>query len=507
MAAVTPTTVSAAEPEHLRGRIISGVGWKAASRLCFEASKVAVAVVLARLLTPHQFGLAGMVLVLSSVVPTFAGLAFGSALVQRKHITEDDKSTVFWASLVLGAACMLVGIACAGLLAKFYGEAAVRPLAAVLSVSFFTSAFGMTQSQLLVRDLRYRSLELRTMVATLSGAAVGIAAAFAGWGAWAIILQQVTFSCVASVLVWVVSDWRPSWRFSTRSLRELGRFGGHVSGSVLFGQLTQNVDNLLVGRYLGAAALGIYSLAYSVMLAPFTRLTSPLQEILYAAFSRIQDEPARLANIWLRANRLMGAVAIPLLLGLVAVAPDLIPLVFGSQWEKAVPVVQVLAWVGILEALQGLNASVLLARDRSRTYLRFSALLFVGSLVAFVIGLQWGVLGVAVCYAISCTLIHPIYTVVAVRCVGVRLIDFLRNLVGVAAAGVVMLAVTYAVRASLLQSAIPEWQRLVVTIAAGGLVYVGVLALFARGVFTDLQALRVRRAGSSAVAAQPAAGG
>jgi O-antigen/teichoic acid export membrane protein len=449
-----------------------------------------VSVILVRLLTPHEFGLAGMVLVLSSIVPTFSGLAFGSALVQRRTITDEEVSTVFWASLAVGAAFSAIGVLAAGAIAKFYGEPAVGPLAAVLAVSFFVSAIGMTQSQLLHRELRYRSLELRTMAATLAGAVAGVAAAFAGWGAWALILQQLVFTCVASTLVWLVSDWRPSRRFSFASLRELGSFGGQVSGSVFFTQLTQNVDNVLIGRYLGAAALGTYSLAYSVMLAPFTRLTSPLQEILYAAFSRIQDEPERLVTIWLRVNRIMGAIALPLLLGLVAVAPDLIPSVFGHRWQSAVPVVQILAWVGVLETLQGLNASVLLARGRSRTYFRVTGLLFAGSVTAFVIGLHWGIVGIAVCYAVSSTLLQPIYTTLAVRAVGATVLQFVRSLAGVALASFLMLGVAITTRLALLHTDMPTVARLGITIAVSAVVYVVGCALLAREVFADLDDLR-----------------
>ena len=476
--------------ESLRGRVLTGVLWKAATRFFAESSSAVVTVILVRLLTPGEFGLAGMVLVMSSIVPTFSGLAFGSALVQRKAITKQDESTVFWTSLAVGALFSIGGILLSGLIANFYREPAVRPLTMVLSLSFVCSAVGMTQAQLLHRELRYRSLEIRTIAATLAGATVGIAAALAGWGAWALVLQQLVFTIVASMLVWLVSDWRPSFTFSFASLRDLSSFGGHVSGSVLLNQLTQNVDNVLVGRFLGTAALGTYSLAYSVMLAPFTRLTSPLQEILYAAFSRIQDEPQRLAAIWLRVNRVMGAVSMPLLLGLVAVAPDLIPFVFGRHWSSAIPVVQVLAWVGILETLQGLNASVLLARGRSRLYFRVTSLLFVGSLAAFVLGLRWGVLGIAVCYAVSSTILQPVYTVAAVRAVGIPVLQFIRNLFGVGAASVLMLITALGARAGLVHAGVVLPLRLAITIAVGAVVYLTSCRLFAPEIFDDLRNLR-----------------
>ena len=349
----------------------------------------------------------------------------------------------------------------------------------------------MTQAQLLHRELRYRSLEIRTIVATLAGAIVGISAALSGWGAYALVLQQLVITIVASILVWLVSDWRPSFAFSFASLRDLSRFGGHVSGSVLLNQMTQNVDNVLVGRFLGAAALGTYSLAYSVMLAPFTRLTSPLQEILYAAFSRIQDEPSE-ACWHLVAGQPGNGRRSPC-----RFFSDSSPShqtssrsSSDSAWSSAIPVVQVLAWVGILETLQGLNASVLLARGRSRLYFRVTGLLFAGSLVAFVVGLQWGVLGIAVCYAISSTILQPVSTIAAVRAVGITVPQFIRNLAGVGLASFLMFVVALGTRAGLMHAGIPSPLRLVVTVVVGAVVYLASCRVLAPEILDDLRNLR-----------------
>lgn len=468
----------------LRSRVLRGVAWKTASRALLESSKLVVGVLLARLLTPHDFGVAGMVIVFAGIVPIFSGLALGSALVQRAELTEADRSTAFWTGLGLGVVLTGIGIAVSPLVADFYGEPAVRPLFAALSLSFVLTALGMTHGQLLVRELDYRRLELRTMAGTLAGAAAGVTVAALGFGPWAIIAQLLASTAAATALLWLFSPWRPRLTYSLRSLRALAGFGGNVSGTLVLNELNSNTDNLLVGRFLGASALGTYAVAYNVMLVPFSRLTSPLQEVLYAAFSRVQEDTERVRAVWLRVNRLLAAAALPALSGLVVVAPELVHTVLGDKWRGAVPVIRILAVVGAIQALQGLNASVLLARDRTSALLRFSLLSFGANLCAFVIGLHWGIVGVASCFAVATLLVQPFYARLAMEAVGSSLGAFLANLRGVAAATLVMLAAVVPVHAAL--------HSLVLTILVGAAVYLPALRALDGQVFSELRKLRPR---------------
>jgi O-antigen/teichoic acid export membrane protein len=468
----------------LRARVLRGVAWKTASRMLLESSKLVVGVLLARLLSPHDFGVAGMVLVFAGIVPIFSGLALGAALVQRPELTEADRSTAFWTGLGLGVVLTLAGVAVSGSVARFYGEPEVRPLFAALSLSFVLTALGMTHGQLLVRELDYRRLELRTMAGTLAGAAAGIAVALLGYGPWAIIAQQLAATAAATALLWLFSPWRPRLLFSLHSLRGLAGFGGNVSGTLVFNELNSNTDNLLIGRFLGAATLGTYAVAYNVMLVPFSRLTAPLQEVLYAAFSRVQDDSARVLAVWLRVNRLLAAVTLPALAGLVVVAPELVHVVLGDKWAGAVPVIRILAWVGAVQALQGLNASVLLARDRSATLLRFAFLSFAANLGAFVLGLRWGIVGVAACFAVSTTLVQPFYARVAMQAVGASFGTYLANLRGVAGATVLMTVAVVAVHGAL--------HSLVLTIVVGAVVYMPALRALDGAIFKELRLLRPR---------------
>jgi O-antigen/teichoic acid export membrane protein len=485
----------------LRGQVFRGLAWKALSQIVGQGGRLVVAILLARLLAPRDFGLAGMVLVFSSLVLVFSDLALGAALVQRKELTERGRATAFWTSVGAGVLFTLIGLAAADPLARFYGEPDVRWLLMVLSSTFLISSIATTHEALLVRDMQFRAVELRVMIGLLAGAAAGVFVALKGGGPWAIIAQQVTGAAVTTILLVKRSPWRPSLKFSRAALRDLGGFSGFVLGHRLLYYLHRNADNLLIGRFIGAAALGTYTLAYNVMLIPFSRIAGPVQQVLFPAFSRIQDDPERIARLWIRATRLVGAISVPALCGLFVVAADFVPVVFGERWHDAIPLIQVLAWVGLLQSLQTLNTEILQARDKTSTIFRFSIVFFCAHLLAFIVGLHWGVLGVAVAYAISSTLVEPVFTWLTARALDISPLRLLGGLWGVVQASVVMGVVVYLLRESLIQAGVGEFWRLALCVLAGIAVYVPMVLWREPGLRAEMAVLRRRRAPAPAAPA------
>jgi O-antigen/teichoic acid export membrane protein len=485
--------VAATAAPTFRSRVFSGLLWKVLSQGFSQLSGVAVAVILARLLRPHDYGVAAMVLVFAGLVPIFSDLALGAALVQRKEVTDEDRSTVFWTSAGVGLFFTLLGVAASWPVASFYGEPEVQPLFAALSTTFLLSSLGTTQNALLNRELDFRSLELRMMGGTAAGAVVGVVAALRGYGAWAILGQQITIAAVSTFLLWVFSPWRPSFRFSRTSLRAMAGFSGNVFGTRVLFYFNRNVDNILVGRYIGAAALGAYALSYNVMLSPLSRLAAPIQEVLFPAFARIQDDVEKMRGVWVRVNRMVGAITIPAMVGLACVAPELVDVVLGDRWHTAIPVIQILAWVGLLQSLQALNSTILQARDRTNRLFAFSAIALCGSLSGFIVGLHWGIVGVAAGYAISSTFVEPYYTRLTARALGVSPLTFWRAFSGIALCTGCMGACVLAARWALVHENVAAGVRLPVLILTGVVVYGALATRFAPAVVDELRDLKRRR--------------
>jgi len=479
--------------QTLRQSVLRGIAWKVASQFFGQFFQLLVALILARLLVPRDYGLAAMVLVFAALVPIFADLALGAALVQRRELTEADRSTVFWTGTAVGAAFTILGVALSGFVADFYGEPEVRALFAALSISFVVTALGTTQRALLTREMDFKTLELMVMAANAVGGIVGVAAAFLGYGAWAIVGQQIVIAVVSTLLIWFASPWRPHLVFSRASLRSMLAFSGNVFLTRILFYLNRNADNLLIGRYLGPTALGPYALAYNVMLAPISRLTWPIVEVFFPAFSQLQNDPERIAGAWVRVNRVIGAITVPAMLGLVVVAPEFVNVVLGERWEDAIPVIRLLAWVGLLQSLQGLNSSILQARDRTNLLLRYAVVVLIASLTAFGVGVQWGIVGVAAAYSISSTIVEPYYTWLTARSMGTTLRSFATGLAPVFEASVAMVIVVALVRAAMIRQGAADALLLVTLVLAGIVVYVPLVAWRSPELVAEVRDLLRRR--------------
>jgi O-antigen/teichoic acid export membrane protein len=461
----------------LRRRILRGLAWVGASQVGLQVSRALVAIAVARMLTPAEYGLAALALVFSSLVLIFSDLALGAALIQRKNLSLVDRDTAFWVTAASGVIFTVLGIVFAGPIAGLYGEPDAKSLLVALSATFLIAALGAPQQSLMIRDMDFKRVEMLPMMGTIVGGVTAVAVAASGGGAWAIIFQYIVSTVVTTALVWMRSTWRPRFAFSLASLRDLGGFSIYMLGHRMLYYTQLNGDRFLIGRFIGTAGLGVYAVAYNTMLVPASRIGGPLQRVFSPAFSRIQDEPERIAATWARVTRLLAAVSVPALAGLVVVAPDFVPVILGDHWTEAVPVVQILAWVGIVQALQTLNSDILMARDRTRTMFRFSLLVCAAHLTAFSVGLQWGVVGVATAYAISTTLVEPWQTVLAARALGVSPMVFFRSIAGVFQAAIGMCAAVLLVRVALENAGVDQLARLAICVLTGAVVY-GALCLW-----------------------------
>ena len=388
-------------PESLSGAVGSAIRWKAASSVAREGARVATAVTLARVLTPHQWGIAGMAMVIAGFLRSVTDLALGAGLVQKEQITEADRSTMFWISLAFGAAATGVGVAVSGPIAAFFGEPSVRALFIAASFGFTLTALGKVPEALLLRELAFRRLELRKIVGVLTGAVVAIALALAGAGPWAIIANSLTALAVSVALLWAMTPWRPRFTFARATLRAFSKFSATLFGCQLSTYFQLNADNLLVGRFVGASGLGIYSFAYQLMFAPIVNVAYPLHEVLFPVFATIQRDEERLRAAFLRAKRVTVAVMAPVFATTLVVAPDLVPTVFGSKWERAVPVVRLLCLAGIAYSLGTQNWNLLMVRKKLGALLGLTVLVGVVVVSGFAVGLHWGVVGVAAAYALA----------------------------------------------------------------------------------------------------------
>jgi O-antigen/teichoic acid export membrane protein len=482
-----------AAPESLAGSVATSLKWKFGSQALREATRLTVAIILARILTPEEWGLAAIALVVAALLELIPDSVSGG-LVQRSRISEHDRSTIFWTALGLGVGVSLLGVAGSGAIAEFFGEPEARNLIAAVSVGLAITSLGVVPESLLMRDLDYRSLELRHMAATGVGAATALTLAFAGAGAWAIVGNALAWVATSVTLLWAFVRWRPRLTFSRASFSSLGSYGLRMFGSqaLTFAQL--GGDKVLVGRYLGAASLGTYAFSFNLMFTPIVNIAFPIQNVLFPAFSTIQEDEDRLRAAWLRGKRVTVAVLAPLFLTVLVIAPDLIPVVFGSKWDDAIPVLQLLCVAGVGYALLTQNPTLLLVRNEMRTLLRWSAFATGFLLASIAVGLSWGVVGVAATYALARWLLVVPDTFITTRTASIPL----RTALGTACAALpfafAATAVALGLRFALEAAGVPAVIRLLVVAPSVLAIHIGLIRLWSPTLWAEAgEALRYAR--------------
>lgn len=487
------------EQADLRGRVARSVGWTLAAQATTQVLALTTSIVVARLLGPFDVGIAAMALVFGTLAVIVADFGLGAAIIQRPELTEADRSTAFWASVAIGVALALSGVALSWPIAELYGEPRVQPLFAVLSIAFLFTALGVVQGALLVRDLRFRSLQIRTIVATFASCATAIALAAAGAGPWAVIAQDLVITGVSTALLWRASTWRPQATFSFERLRDMAGYSTRVFATQALTWANVTVDNLLIGRYLGPAPLGSYTIAYSLMTTPLKRIATPLTGVFFPAFSAMRDRD-RIAVVWLRATRMLAAVVVPVTLGMIPAAPALVAAVFGPEWTQSIPLIQILAAVGLVTSLVALNDGVLAALARTRLLFRYWLAFSTTSIAAFALALELGggVEGVAWAVLAVTLALHPVFVVLTARALEVSALAWVRSVAGVLEAGLVMMAAVFALRDLALPDDLAPGLELGVLVAVGAAVYLPMVLWRAPEVMAEVRALRERRSRAGA---------
>ncbi len=457
-----------------------GAAWKLVGQVGVQGIRLVTVAILARLLVPADYGAAAIAVTLASFAPTVADMGMGAALVQTPRDTRIARSTAFWATLGFGILLATVAALAARPIGAFLAEPEVGWIVAAGGLTFAICAASSTIQALFIRGMRFRALELRYWLALVIGSAVAVLAAALGAGPWALLLQQIALLTTFAAALWWRSRWYPTLEFSTGAFRELWRFAVRVAGGRWARLAELLVLSLLVGKLVGIPALGAWSFAMSTVVLPLTVIAIPIAEVLFSAFSRMREDPKRIAALWLDSVRFLVAVILPLLCGLIVVAPDVIPLVFGAQWHVAVGVVQVLSVYVIIRSLQSASSVVMDAVGRPQvTFWTQLAALFLTP-IGVVVGSHWGLEAVAVGFVLSQLLAVEIPMLIIVLSeLEVSAATFGARLAGVSAAALVMVGACVLCRGALSALGVEMAARAALTIATGAIVYVTALAWLA----------------------------
>jgi O-antigen/teichoic acid export membrane protein len=352
-------------------------------------------VVLARLLTPADFGLVAMVVAVTGLGQAFADLGLSEATIQTEDINHNQVSILFWVNAGIGAALTILTASLAPLLAWLYKEPRVKEITFVVSLTFLISGLRVQHEAILRRQMRFSSLAIRDVVSLGLGVFVAITMGLRGAGYWALVALPLTSNFSQMVLSWLMVKWVPGRPRRDTRIRSMIAFGSNVAVSYLIFTINRSADNLLVGWYWGAGPLGLYSRAYNLLMLPVRQLSAPASSIAIPAFSRIQNDPERFARYYLRAVNIILWISAPIFGFLFVAAEPVIVLVLGAQWRQAAPVFQILAISALVQLFLESTIWLFVSRGQSDQLLKLLLIICPVIVSSFVIGLPFGIKGVA----------------------------------------------------------------------------------------------------------------
>jgi len=375
----------------LKSRAIKGVFWSATERLGPRAVQFVVSIILARLLTPAEFGLIGMLSVFMALGLVMMNSGFGSALIQRQDATKTHYNSVFFANLTLSLVAAGILWLSAPWIAAFYNQPALIDPARALSFNFIFAAFGLIQLTLLTKKMEFKTQAKVRLIAVTASGVVGISMALLNFGIWSLVAQSLSVTLFNSVLLWVYSSWRPTRDFSLQALRELFGFSSRMLASGVLDTIFRNIYNVVIGKLFLPADLGYYTRANSLQQIPAQTMTGVITKVTFPLFSEVQDDPERMKNGFKKAIRAIALVNFPMMFGLMATAGPLVLTLLGEKWRPVIPYLQLLAIVGLFNPLSAVNLNILLAKGRSDLFFRLEIIKKTIVVLILFVTWRWGI--------------------------------------------------------------------------------------------------------------------
>lgn len=423
-----------------------------------------------------------------------ADVGFSAALVQKKDVSEDQTSTIFWLTLAVGFLLALFTLIIARWLAQFFESPALILIFRCIALNFVFGAFGSIPAALLQKQMKFRTIAKVETASMLLSGLLALGMALSGAGIWSLVVQSITASFLTAFGRCFSCKWVPKLIFRIDALKDLWGYSGHLYGFSFVNYWARSADNLVVGKFFGAAALGIYNRAYALMLLPISQINNGIiSPVIFPALARIQDDRERVKRIYLRAVAMVALLLFPVLVGLSTVAEPFVLTLYGSKWLSVAPILRILALVGALQAIMNTSGWVYLSQSRTNTMFRMGAIFGVMAVCAFALGGAIGsIKALAICYAAANLLI--LYPCIAVsgRIIGVKFREVVQAVAMPALCSIIMAMAVMALHRWLFLNCLP-WEKLLVLVISGSTVYGVMVVVLDLEAWTDFKTFLLRK--------------
>lgn len=387
--------------KNLKKKSIRSGSFMFLSQLSIFVLKMMSTFILARLLLPEDFGLIAMVMAITGFVALFKDLGLSLATIQKTDITHNQISTLFWINVLISFCIMLITFAIAPIVAWFYNEPRLINITMILALAFVFSGFSIQHQALLSRKMYFGKLAIIEIFSTIMSIIVAVLVALQFNNYWAIVFMHLTLPLFISIGSWFACNWRPGLPTKNSGVRSMLVFGGNITGFTIVNYFARNLDNILIGKFCGSSMLGLYSKAYQIVMLPIANIRGPLYRVAMPALSQLKDNPDKYKNYYLKMLSLISFISLPVITFLFLFSEEIIMILFGSKWLEMNLIFKILAVSSLLQPVAGTRGLILISLGKTQRYLIWGITNSILTVIAFLIGIQWGTEGVAYAYAIE----------------------------------------------------------------------------------------------------------
>jgi len=452
---------------ELKSKMLHGMAWNAVGNMSGKVINFLITIVLARLLSPSDFGLMAMLAIFIGISEVFVDSGITSALVRKPDIKEEDYSTAFYYNIIIGVVCYLVLFLIAPLIAGFYNKPILSSLLRVQSICILVQALMLVQNTRLIRKMDFKRTSIIQLTTNILSGIVAIVAAFYGLGVWSLVIKNVFCAVIRVPVYWYVYAWKPQWTFSKESFHYIFDYGSKLLATGLINTFFANINSIVIGKFFSAKSLGYYTKANDMAALPSGNIMGILQSVTFPALSEIQNDKERICDVYRRLIRLSCFVVFPLMIGLAAVAKPLIILLYTAKWAPCIIYLQVVCFALLWNPLFSLNLNLLEVKGRSDLTLKVQTTVKFLSFGITIAAIPFGVLGICVGSVIAAFLSLFVTTYYTGKLIGVGYWAQMKDVFPIFFNSLLMGGVSF-----LMVTIISNlWLSLLVGVVVGGLYY------------------------------------
>lgn len=417
-----------------------GILWNGISQFSTQIFQFITIIILARLLTPEDFGIVGLATLFTGLITVINELGMSAAIIQRKDINDVHISTSFWTNIGMGIILFIFTVIISPFVANFFHEELMRPILIVSSTGLVIGSFGVVHRALLEKNINFKNITIVEVCAAFGSGMVSILLAINNFGVWSIVLGSVASTFISVVILWKLSKWRPSLKFSSKHFKELFSFGGNVAGSQLLNYIAMRVDYLIIGKMLGTTSLGYYSLARMITSLPVQKVSWTIMRVVFPAFSSVQYNRDVLKKGYLNVTKYISLITFPMLAGIFVVAPEFINTFYGSKWTPVIILVQILALQGAIVSICSMTGTIQYVKGRSDIQFKWQIFTAIIMTIAVLIGSNYGITGVAISLTITTFILAFIIQSITNMLIDLSMRDYIKEIIPATISSILLVA-------------------------------------------------------------------